>query len=478
MSIRIAEQNEADKNLLRVEQSQIDLIYKYITFSIFAIALAALLLFLLLNVRFHDPALDIWIAILLLVNLFGYVSSRHYSKRKQSRRVNYRIAKQLLLIFTVLTGLAWGGAGLFLIPLVNTQDKLTIVIISLAVVAELVTTLYYRYQFAITFILLVMLPMVAGVYISEDIAGLHPLVLNATLSIYLIFLIKVIMDLYRNTELMLTNEVQFVEREKELVLQSDRAVQTSRAKSEFLANMSHEMRTPMHAILGFSDLGANKSATAPPEKLQSYFTRINESGQRLLTILDSLIDLSNLEAGRMHFQFSKNDLRSTIDSAIGQLAPVLQERSVRVDVRSKTSDSTALYDNEKLIQVIKNLVSNSIKLSSSNSTVSIVIENASLPIASDSTDQAGNPAISVKVVGQGMGIPENELDSVFDKLMQSRKEVAITRSTDLGLPICKEIIQYHGGIIAADNNTSGGATFTFTIPVAGAADKTKVGSSH
>jgi K+-sensing histidine kinase KdpD len=147
------------------------------------------------------------------------------------------------------------------------------------------------------------------------------------------------------------------------------------------------------------------------------------------------------------------------------MRPVLDERSIKVDIISRVDVANAHYDNEKLMQVIKNLADNAIKISPEGSVVSVVIEAASLPPVISAAEQEHRPALSVSVIDQGTGIAENELESIFDKLAQSSKMAARTGEAGLGLSICKEIIQHHNGIIEAHNNDATGATFTFTIPL-------------
>ncbi len=465
MYYRKAEQSWAVATSSRIKQLQFDLVYRSSPYSILAAVLAALTQFIVLNVSYDSQLIDIWIVGLLAIYLTGYLLLRLFARQKAKYRADYDTAGKILLVTVTMMGLSWGIAGLVLLPLVDTQAQLVITIVTVAVVTEAASTLSYRYRIAIFFIVLVMAPMMMGIYISNGLATATPVLGIFLLSFYVVFLIKNVMDTYRNVEQMLEGEVQSMHRERELRVKSDEANHVSRAKSEFLANMSHEMRTPMHAILGFSDLGANKSESISREKLQSYFLRINESGQRLLNLLNALIELSNLEAGRMHFDISKNDMRSTIDSVIAQMRPVLDERSIKIDIVSKVDVTMAHYDNEKIMQVIKNLISNSVKFSPADRVIRIIIEGARLPSVAPGAEHEDRPALSVSISDQGTGIAENELESIFDKLAQSSKKAARTGEAGLGLSICKEVIQHHSGIIEARNNDTVGATFTFTIPV-------------
>ena len=465
MYFRKAGRNEAVAASTRIKQLQFNLISKSSPYSILAAAFAATVQFLLLEAGLDSPLLDIWLASSLLIYLLALLLLRQFARKKEKYRADYAIAGQLLIAFAISIGLLWGSSGLIFIPLVDAQAQIVILVLTMAVVTAIALTLSYRHTIAIAFIVLVLVPLMVGIHISDGLAALAPYLSIFLLTFYLLLLVRFVLDTRGNLEQMLNKEAQSVHRLRELRDKAEHANRVSRDKSKFIANMSHEMRTPMHAILGFSDLGAKKSTSMSREKLQDYFLRINESGQRLLNLLDSLINLSNLEAGRMHFEIKNNDMTATIDSVIAQMRTELEERSVDVEVVSKLDVPVAQYDNDKLMLVIRNLLSNALKFSPIDSVISIVVEAASLPSMSTDSEQEYRPALSISVKDQGTGIAENELESIFDKLAQSSKKALSTGDSGLGLSICKEIIRHHDGTIVAHNNTAAGATFTFTIPI-------------
>jgi signal transduction histidine kinase len=242
-------------------------------------------------------------------------------------------------------------------------------------------------------------------------------------------------------------------------LNADKANQS---KSEFLANMSHELRTPMHAILSFAGMGQEKALDAAPEKLQLYFSRISESGQRLLALLNDLLDLSKLEAGAVQCHFKPNRLTKIVDTVLQEMSGLIKEKGVIVAHESADVEAKAVCDSEKIMQVVRNLLSNAVKFTPAGNNIFLQYSHATLPAA----NMARNvPALVFRVVDQGIGIPEEELSSVFDKFVQSSKTKTGAGGTGLGLAICREIIGRHEGTISARNNEYGGATFEFKIPV-------------
>jgi signal transduction histidine kinase len=242
-------------------------------------------------------------------------------------------------------------------------------------------------------------------------------------------------------------------------LNADRANQS---KSEFLANMSHELRTPMHAILSFASMGEEKVFDAKPEKLQQYFSRISESGRRLLALLNDLLDLSKLEAGAVQCHFKPNNMVKIVDTVLQEMSALIKEKSVTIVHDKANVDARAVCDSEKIMQVVRNLLSNAIKFTPAGRHIFLHYTSSSLPAAKSARQV---PALTLKVIDQGIGIPEDELSSVFDKFVQSSKTKTGAGGTGLGLAICREIIDRHEGTIRASNNEYGGATFEFKIPV-------------
>ena len=232
------------------------------------------------------------------------------------------------------------------------------------------------------------------------------------------------------------------------------------AKSEFLSNISHEIRTPMHQILSYSKFGTDKINKVEKEKLFHYFSKIETAGKGLLSLLNNLLDLSKLESGKMDYFMKQTPPQNFVNDTIDEFHSLIGEKGLILEKDITSSLSTINCDETKISQVVRNLISNAIKFSSSGRKISILAKSNEILLNGDNA----TPALLITISDQGIGIPENELKTVFDKFVQSSKTKTKAGGTGLGLAICKEIIDAHNGKIWAENNSDGGATFSFLLP--------------
>lgn len=243
-------------------------------------------------------------------------------------------------------------------------------------------------------------------------------------------------------------------RTAELVVAKESAEAANHAKSEFLANISHELRTPMHAMLSFAGLGPRRLVDGDLAKAGSYFSKIDQSGRRLLRLVNDLLDLSKMEAGRMTYSMAQNDMCTVIDGMIEELSPMASQKGVSIESRFPTGPLTAVFDRIRIEQVVRNIISNAVKFSPPGHSVIVSAQRIELPTA----------GIQIDVEDSGPGIPPSELETIFDKFVQSSKTRNGAGGTGLGLAICREIVAGHGGTISANNLDHGGALLTVTLP--------------
>jgi len=254
-------------------------------------------------------------------------------------------------------------------------------------------------------------------------------------------------------------EFKVKERTQELELAKEKAEVANKSKSEFLANISHELRNPMHHILSYAEFGKKKFNEIERQKLHHYFFQIQKSGTRLLQLLDDLLNISKLEAGKMEFHFTDNDIYNVAHEAVKEYGKSLKEKELTINLQKPEFDTTINCDEFKIGQVIRNLLSNAIKFSSIGKNIVVDFSEYKLKENSKSVD-----GLEISIIDNGVGLPENELELIFDKFTQSTRTKTGAGGTGLGLAISYEFIKAHNGKIWAENNPEGGATFSFMLP--------------
>ena len=230
----------------------------------------------------------------------------------------------------------------------------------------------------------------------------------------------------------------------------DLALEASRAKSEFIANISHELRTPLQSILGFSELGMMRGRATP--KLAEMFSDVHASGQRMLALVNDLLDVSKIESSVGTFNLERADLRGLIQSVLRELNPLIEKRQLQLRLQLPEETLSARVDSQRFQQVIRNLVANAIKFSP---------EGGALEVRAGVT---ASGEVHIEVADRGPGIPPAELEQIFEAFVQSSQTKDGSGGTGLGLAICRKIVEIHSGHIHARNRSDGGAVFHIYLP--------------
>ena len=227
----------------------------------------------------------------------------------------------------------------------------------------------------------------------------------------------------------------------------------SQHKSEFLANMSHELRTPLNAILGFSEVLAQGMFGAVNEKQTEYLHDILESGRHLLSLINDILDLSKIEAGRMELELSEFDLPQAIQNALTLVRERALRRGIALQHRIDPRLASIRADERKVKQVLLNLLSNAIKFTP---------EGGRIEVRAAPKDEL----VQVSVADTGIGIAAEDLETVFEEFRQVGTADKKAEGTGLGLALAKKFVELHGGRIWIESEVGRGSTFTFTLPVA------------
>jgi two-component system cell cycle sensor histidine kinase PleC len=233
----------------------------------------------------------------------------------------------------------------------------------------------------------------------------------------------------------------------------ERAEAASRAKSTFLANMSHELRTPLNAILGFSEIIKTRAFGDSIEQYAEYGNYIHGSGQHLLTLINDILDLAKIEAGRMTLREDEVDITRLLEDCVEMMNVKAQQAGVKLAISTENGFPPVFADERALRQIIVNLLSNAIKFTPLGGTITGFVRR---------TDD-GHPSFGVS--DTGIGIAPEDHRRVFESFGQGRHDaVQADKSTGLGLPIVKGLAEAHGGSVLLTSAPGSGTTITIMLP--------------
>jgi signal transduction histidine kinase len=239
---------------------------------------------------------------------------------------------------------------------------------------------------------------------------------------------------------------------REIEVKSRELEAASRHKSEFLANMSHELRTPLNAILGFSEVLSQRMFGEINDKQAEYLGDILESGQHLLSLINDILDLSKIEAGRMELEPTDFDLPSAIENTLVLVRERAQRHGITLGRTVDECLGTIRGDERKVKQVLLNLLSNALKFTP---------EGGQIDVRAKAQDEAAE----ISVRDTGVGIAPEDQEAVFEEFRQVGTASKKVEGTGLGLAISRRFIELHGGRIWVNSQIGAGSTFTFTLPL-------------
>ncbi|MCK4744262.1 MAG: hypothetical protein KAT25_10615 [Sulfuriflexus sp.] len=243
------------------------------------------------------------------------------------------------------------------------------------------------------------------------------------------------------------------EQTKDIEESRDAAMAGEKAMSVFLSNMSHELRTPMHGVLSFANIALRKIDSVNTEKTKEYLCEIRDSGSHLLDIINDLLDLSKMKSGKILYHHTENSFIKLIENMNREMAGLARDKRIEIDFECLGEEECFLFDEKRMMQVLRNLYANAIKFSCSDASIDI------------RADFRNKNSFIFSISNSGVSVPDDECEAIFDSFTQSSQTATNAGGTGLGLPISKEIVEFgHGGEIYAESGIKDGARFIVEIP--------------
>ena len=223
-------------------------------------------------------------------------------------------------------------------------------------------------------------------------------------------------------------------------------------KSEFLANMSHELRTPLNAILGYTELIIDNIYGDVPEKIREVLERVEKNGRHLLNLINDVLDLSKIEAGRLTLSLNEYSMQDIIQTVLTSVEALAADKNLDLNVKIRGALNTGKGDAQRIAQVILNLLGNAIKFT----------EHGKVEVEAS----ISNESFLVSITDTGPGLSERDQKKIFEEFRQAdASSTRVKGGTGLGLSISKKIVELHGGRIWVDSSLGKGSTFSFTLPI-------------
>jgi signal transduction histidine kinase len=262
--------------------------------------------------------------------------------------------------------------------------------------------------------------------------------------------------------------------ERELAEKNRELIRATKMKNEFLANMSHELRTPLNAIIGFSELLLSPELGSLDSQQRDFLESVARNGRHLLGLINNVLDLSKIEAGRMTVHLTRLDLRESIRGAVADTASFRMAKRQTCTVEESPEPLEVVADHVRVRQILFNLLSNASKFTPEEGTISLsaVRTPVPLPIPGDRMGESprliSRDAVWVSVRDSGIGIRPQDSDKLFKVFSQVDSSASRQQQgTGLGLALCKQFVEMHGGAIGAESIFGEGSTFWFILPMEG-----------
>jgi len=443
-------QQEHPKSNLSIEETiyseVVKALYMALPGSVTATIIIAASLVAILWQEVDRTYLLTWLITIMFFSVCRFITYKLYSKSKKTMQDIY-FWDQVFYVLLVLTGLTWSCVSIWLLPPDDSVYHYVPALILIGISAGSVTSLGFKMRNIITYFLFLLVPL----FVSEVMLGTFISYVVAFLTV--IFIILALSNTKRINAAMIENisfRYEAEAHEQELIENKDAAIAANSAKTHFVSMISHELRTPLNAILGFAQLLKMSDSPELNKEQQDHTLGILESGKHLLSLIEELLDMSEIDAGNLTISMDGISLAAVLNESIILLSPVAANANFEI-INEIDSDYFIMADHKRLKQIFINLISNAIKYHDSEGKLTI--------FATEKED--GHVRISF--CDNGFGISAEQQEDLFNAFTRFN---TTKEGLGLGLFITKKIVSMMSGNIGVESEAGKGSTFWIDILLA------------
>ena len=421
----------------------LDALFMALPASIFANIVIGLALVAILWHVIDNTVLVIWFVVLMAISISRFILYKLYLKSSKSID-SLRFWDRLFYILLILTGLTWSFVSLMLLPDSSSVEHYLPALILIGISAGAVTSLGFNMKYITIYFILLLIPL----FVSEIILGDYLSYIVALLIV--IFIVLALSNAKRINKTMVENirlHYQFAAHNQSLSESNNAAIKANKVKDHFISMISHELRTPLNAILGFGQLLKMSDDPVLTIEQEDQTQGIIDSGKHLLSLIEELLDLSEIEAGKLKVTITDVSLKSVLDESVTILRAVASADEINI-FNEVENEYIVKADHKRLKQVMINLISNAIKYNHLNGKIII------------SANKISDDVIRVSVTDDGNGLTQEQQSNLFQAFKRFDKK---QEGIGLGLYITKKIINLMGGEIGVSSEINKGSTFWFEL---------------
>ncbi|HHO59479.1 MAG TPA: response regulator [Thiotrichales bacterium] len=437
----------------RVHARLVDRSYQRLLGAILSTLAVVTVMFFFLQHSSPWSLLAPWAALFVLLLAYRTLTLVLYRRfRKRDReRLNYSLADKVYFSGLVATGCLWGAMVIWLLPALDVKGQILFFVIVMGMASGAIPTMACRPVAAITFIILLVVPLLVMVY---EMAIPNVMAVLVALVVYALFALRTVLMLYTSIKKMLILHEKGIDHERELARQKDLAEQASQAKTEFLSRMSHELRTPLNAVVGLNELLQMDEDEPLSEKQRLRAEKIRSAAGHLLNLVNDVLDISRVENGDLVFKLEAVECAPLVQEVLTLLESKMHDRRLTARFEEPGQAVWLRADPIRLRQVILNLLENAVKFNRQGGSVTIVLR------------EAGESRWRLSVIDTGYGLTDDDLKKLFVPFARLSTQNPAISDSGVSLSYTRQLVEKMGGELGIESRPGQGSCFWFELPAA------------